>query len=172
MPHLQATNGGKSRNAAHSPERLPLDEPDAPDELPRGAARPAERLPGHGERLRTFTGCREIGAAGCSMSQSAIGGAVLPAARCRARQAERLRTVAHLHGLAGRSRSMSRTATGRTARHTGARRTSWTGDEPDGRREAHRRHYGADCREQAHESAARKSHEKRTWYIRGIVCHN
>ena len=26
------------------------------DGLPRGAARPAERLPGHGERLRTFEG--------------------------------------------------------------------------------------------------------------------
>ena len=42
MPHLQATNGGESRNAAHSPERLPLDEPDAPDELPRSAAHPDE----------------------------------------------------------------------------------------------------------------------------------
>ena len=44
---------------------------DAPDESPRGAARPAERLPGHGERLRPGATGRD--GAGQSEERAAAG---------------------------------------------------------------------------------------------------
>ena len=95
-------------------------------------------------------------------------------------QAERLRTFT---GCRARTFALDEAghATGRTARGVGTRRTGGTGNAPDGRHERHRaktRHIRQGAGRERKNAVrvgngrTKKSTEKGTWYIRGIVCHN
>ena len=91
------------------------------------------------------------------------------------------RTFALDEPEAGRPRDARHGARGRAARHTGARRTSWTGNEPEGTHEAHGRHYGADCRERGRRGAhgcgeigqrdRQAHHGRHVWPESGAVAH-